>query len=509
MLRRTILFLLLAVSFFTAAANGQTRAGRISAIVPTGYVQRGSAPEQVAERLLPVFWRDSLRTDRGGRMRVRLDDGSILNVGSESRLQILEHDAPARRTRIQLTYGRMRASVVRIAQAAGDFEVRTPIAVAGVVGTRFSVSITPEQHTVVVALDGRVRVRNADPSVAGEVVLSPGQFTHVERGRAPAAPAAAPPEMLREAEELLDVPAPTVTLSRVELSWPPAACGTGTSLGVRAWKKEQQEGKETESPLAAEEISGRLRLGDRTYEVEAGQVTLEDAPSAGLPAASFTLAGQATSFPVKVWEPVELGTSIGEGWHAPRAVLAGTAFAVRGPVGAARVELAFGPHAAQLLWQGPCGAGFLAPVAPGREYDVTLRLDGVPAARGLINLIAVATRAPVPPAVVRGMTSQFGVEIAGLENLAAHTGGRPVMVVTITNRTPAILGNLRASTRGAVVRRESIIYAISSVAPGGIARLEASGTGRGRGVFQLDVDYRLDSALSQPRTPLSAVQARP
>jgi ferric-dicitrate binding protein FerR (iron transport regulator) len=186
------------------------RAGEVRALIAKAYIVRPTEERkwsrQEAAKSDEVQWRDILRTDRGGRIRVVLDDGSVLNVGSLSQIQVVQHDAARQRTWIHLAYGKMRAEVVRLSQPRGAFEIRTNVAVAGVVGTSFSVSISPEKHTIVVALEEQVRVRNADPAVLGEVVLMPGEFTHVGPGEPPATPEKAPPEMLREAKEELDIP---------------------------------------------------------------------------------------------------------------------------------------------------------------------------------------------------------------------------------------------------------------------------------------------------------------
>jgi hypothetical protein len=207
----------------------------------------------------------------------------------------------------------------------------------------------------------------------------------------------------------------------------------------------------------------------------------------------------------KIWEPVELGE--GEGWRVPRAVFAGNAFAMRGPIGGRRPSVQIGGQVTQILWQGPCGAGLLAPMLPGNEYPLTVDLDGEQAASGTINLISVSYRMPTPPTIMRGQQSKFGVDILGLAGLSAFTQGRPVMIVTLTNTTPAIIGNLRTSTPGGTSSGETLTYRVGgqSVGAGGVARLDGIATGRSQGMFNLDVNLQLDPALGQPRFALVAV----
>jgi hypothetical protein len=481
------------------------RAGEISALLPAGFIVRGGAPQRAAQRANAVLWQDVLRTDRTGRIRATLEDGSILNVGAESQIQVLEHDAATQRTRLQLAYGKVRASVVRISRAGGSFEIRTPVAVAGVVGTRFSVSISPEQHTFVVALEERVRVRSSDPAIPGEVVLRPGEFTHVAPGSPPMPPEMAPPEMLRESEEDLDLPSTDAPISRLEISWPPTGCGARATLLLRAWSSSMQDGKEVETQLDSEMLAGRLTLGSETLSVEGGRANLPSRPSTALPKATFTLKGRAKRVEVKIWEPVELAE--GEGWRAPRAVFAGSAFAVQGPLEGGRPDFEISGQKTTMLWQGPCGAGFLAPLLPGGEYPATLLINNEAAGRGKINLISVSYRPPVPPSVLKGQTSRFGADIVGLAGLDAYTQGRPVLVTTFVNTTPTVIGNLRSSTRGAFSSGETLIFRIGRQnISGGIARLDGTGTGRAPGMFSLEVLHKLDPALGQPRFPLAPVE---
>src|SRR6266852_4556518 len=197
--------------FFAGPCTGQSpsvRAGEVRAVLPVGRILRDGA----------VFWQDIAQTARSGRLRIGLLDGSILNVGSESQMQILQHDPQTQNTAIELAYGRLRARVVRLARPRANFEVRTPVAVTGVVGTGLVVRVFA-YFTEVLCLEDSVRVRSRDDMIRGEVVLLPGEFTRVARAAPPTPPAKASPEQLREALEETDIPASGVAWSRAEVSW--------------------------------------------------------------------------------------------------------------------------------------------------------------------------------------------------------------------------------------------------------------------------------------------------
>jgi len=495
--------LALALAGPAAAQSPTKRAGDVRAIVPTGFLRSGTAPEKEVQRNDVVKWQDVTRTARRGRMRIVLDDGSILNVGSESQLTIVQHDAATQQTDLELSYGRLRSTVTRLAKPGAGFRVRTPVANAGVVGTRFIVRSSGDV-TEVFCLEGEVSVRNSDPAVPGEVTLHPGEFTRVVRGQPPAPPSPASPELTREAEDETDIPPGPLTLSRVEISWPPAGCGDDAQLTVRGWAQEMRDGKSVEVPVDPELISSRLRLGAQTVAVEGGRAFLRGGTSGEVPQAEFSPTGQASPVATKLWPPLK--TAAGEGWRSPRAVFAGSAFYVLGPMGTAgRPEFSFNGQNAALLWQSPCGAGFLAPPIPGREYDVTLSLAGTPAATGKMNLIDVGYRMPVPPALLRGQQTSFGVNLRGLANLDRFTQGRPVMIVLLTNQTPMILGALNTRTPGGTATGQTITFRVDrrNIDATGGARLDGGGRGPQAGTFVLGVDFKLDPLLEEPRTPLT------
>src|SRR3984957_19329669 len=112
-------------------AQGTQRAGQISRAIPDVAIARGAQQLPAPVKAL-VDWGDAVHTGDGGRARVALDDGSVLNVGSSSTLTVTQHNAAAQQTQIDLTYGRVRSQVVKQSKPNSKFEVHTPVGVAGV-----------------------------------------------------------------------------------------------------------------------------------------------------------------------------------------------------------------------------------------------------------------------------------------------------------------------------------------------------------------------------------------
>ena len=77
---------------------------------------------------------------------------------------------------------------VKIERAGGRFEVRTPTAVAGVIGTDFGVDASDPDVTKFICISGNVQITSVDPSVTGAITCRGGTTVTVRRGRPPESP---------------------------------------------------------------------------------------------------------------------------------------------------------------------------------------------------------------------------------------------------------------------------------------------------------------------------------
>ncbi len=130
-----------------------------------------------------VFWNDMLKTDHSGRARVALRDGSSLSLGSDSELKVIQHDAVSQQTTLQILLGRFRAQVVKLTSPGSKFEVNTPHATLGVIGTDFYVEVTNDATTVIV-YSGIVRVTplqqaNTAPGQSQTVTVTAGNMVRI------------------------------------------------------------------------------------------------------------------------------------------------------------------------------------------------------------------------------------------------------------------------------------------------------------------------------------------
>ena len=185
--------LLLPASAFAAPDTQGQRAGELSRVIPSVALLRGGQ-SIAADAKAPVYWQDVVNTLAGGRARVSLDDGSTVNLGSDSNLRVAKHDAGAQQTELAIGLGKIRIQAQKISKPGGKFEVRTPAGVAGVIGTDFYVAYESDSMSVIV-FEGRVKFC----SLAGVCVeVGAGEMSSVQKGdsKGPTAPAPAPAPLI-------------------------------------------------------------------------------------------------------------------------------------------------------------------------------------------------------------------------------------------------------------------------------------------------------------------------
>lgn len=183
------------------APSAQT-AGQISALIPSA--TRNDKPARVKDDLV---WNDLLKTEQKGRLRAGLTDGSILSLGSNSELRVVQHDAASQQTSLEMDFGKVRSKVVKVTQPNGKFEMKTPNAVIGVIGTDFYVSYETNKTTVI-CYTGKVWVtpvgdakvvKNSGQSAENQIIVAAGQMVVISSVIPPAGfqPQSTPAEVQR------------------------------------------------------------------------------------------------------------------------------------------------------------------------------------------------------------------------------------------------------------------------------------------------------------------------
>lgn len=185
-------------------------AGSISLILPQVQLTRSGQSTEVKPPT-PVYWGDVVATGHMARARVALDDGSVLNVGSEASLTVTKHDASQQQTQIDIAYGEVRSKVVHITKPGGSFQVRTPTGVAGVVGTDFYLAYQ-NSITRLIVYEGTVKFCNLNAQC---IMVGAGQMSSIRGSNdAPDSTTSAPPSELVEAAQNTQVGHPRNVIVR-------------------------------------------------------------------------------------------------------------------------------------------------------------------------------------------------------------------------------------------------------------------------------------------------------
>jgi len=155
-----------------------------------GEVTSKGQPLQPGAKLAPG---DDFKTGRNGYVVIKLADGSTLNLqpGSDMAIEGVRKSplAPAADAQFTLKTGRVEANVAKRSPGGARFEVRTPIAVAAVRGTKFRVTADEANRSALSeVLEGEVQIN--DTGNLGNVALNAGFGTRVNEGQAPLPPRA-------------------------------------------------------------------------------------------------------------------------------------------------------------------------------------------------------------------------------------------------------------------------------------------------------------------------------
>lgn len=206
-------FLMSPIPALCAPSAAAQPAGQIRALIPTA--TKNAKTTRVNDDLQ---WNDLLNTGQKGRLRAGLTDGSILSLGSNSELRVVQHDATSQQTSLEMNLGKVRSKVVKITQPGGKFEMKTANAVIGVIGTDFYVSYEPNKTTVI-CYTGKVSVtpignakivRNSGESSQDQVMVNAGQMVVISSAIPPAGfePQSTPPDEQRASIEDTSIPDP-------------------------------------------------------------------------------------------------------------------------------------------------------------------------------------------------------------------------------------------------------------------------------------------------------------
>ena len=161
------------------------RAARVKFL--KGTVQREIQGKWVTIRRagIVLLQHDRIKTGNASKLEIKFDDGSLLQVSSNSIISLKEYaySKKGRTANINLNNGSLFANVNKLRRNS-SFTVSTVTAVAGVRGTQFYVSIDDKKKVKVEVYKGKVEVDAQNKKVD----VKAGQETIVTKGSTPEQP---------------------------------------------------------------------------------------------------------------------------------------------------------------------------------------------------------------------------------------------------------------------------------------------------------------------------------
>ncbi|MBN1621200.1 MAG: FecR domain-containing protein [Endomicrobiales bacterium] len=140
-----------------------------------------------AKKLIPVEEKDVIKTGRLSKCTLLFDDGTAMQLGENSKLELetlklkKEKELKIQTYEMKINFGTLISLFNRKKVKGAKFKVQTPTAVMAIRGTDFAVKVDGNK-TNVGLFEGELAVSNIDGE---EVVLTPDQEADVEKGKKP------------------------------------------------------------------------------------------------------------------------------------------------------------------------------------------------------------------------------------------------------------------------------------------------------------------------------------
>ncbi len=165
------------ITLASSGARAQNTVGTVTDLAGSAHVERGGATQAVTSGMA-VELKDKFTTDAGAHLTITLNDNSKLDLADQSTLVIDEQVVGAggpQTTKVSLLGGHLQSLVTKALRGtAPSFEVKTPNAIAGVRGTKFSVGYSSSSPVCGAAPTSDVAVAEGTVTVANSATPSAG-----------------------------------------------------------------------------------------------------------------------------------------------------------------------------------------------------------------------------------------------------------------------------------------------------------------------------------------------
>jgi hypothetical protein len=164
----------------------------------------------MATKDLPLYKNDTVVTQPQGRVRLMLNDGSLLTLASMTKLVInrvvYEPETKGRSTYMQQDSGKVRIWVRKLlGYNPSEFKVKTPTAVAGVRGSDFIISVTPTRTEVTALGQTKLEVVSVAAPGANPTLVLDFERTVIEAGALPSDVEKVAPEKIEQIKQEISI----------------------------------------------------------------------------------------------------------------------------------------------------------------------------------------------------------------------------------------------------------------------------------------------------------------
>jgi len=144
--------LALLLSFFllfsSATGFSDTEQGTTDVVGKVTAVRSAATRNGIGLRLNDVVHaNDILKTDDSGRVSVELQDGSVLSIGSDTELRVVNHDPPTGATLVNLSSGKLRSRIPKL-RSSGKFLIETAYGTVSALGTDFFLDVNDRNRNI-------------------------------------------------------------------------------------------------------------------------------------------------------------------------------------------------------------------------------------------------------------------------------------------------------------------------------------------------------------------------
>ena len=160
-----------------------------------------------AERGIRLYKGDTVMTLESGRVRFKLNDGSILSLASETKLKLTQSVYDKKKKRrssfFQMALGKARFVVVKLLDfKRSEFKVKTPTAVCGVRGSDFILEVTDSETIATALVNTELEFRGLAFLEEPPIILIDNESSRVGKDERPSTPMKLPLDKIEEKKSL-------------------------------------------------------------------------------------------------------------------------------------------------------------------------------------------------------------------------------------------------------------------------------------------------------------------